>query len=148
MDWLEGIGAAWVWITLGLLLAGLEMVVPGIYFIWLALAAIATGVLTALIEPSLPIQVVDFVAIALIAAFSARRFLRQTPIASSDPLLNRRGAQLVGQVGLVVQPIEQGNGRVRLGDSEWLAMGPDLATGQRVRITGTQGTVLVVEPLA
>ena len=46
MDWLDGFAAHWVWLTLGLVLAGLEMLLPGVYLIWLAVAAIVTGVLT------------------------------------------------------------------------------------------------------
>jgi inner membrane protein len=147
MDELGGLEAHWVWLTLGLVLAGLEMLVPGIYLIWLALAAIATGVLTGLFDLSLPMQVIDFVFLSLIAAFSARRFLRDRPIISADPLLNRKGARLVGETVLVVQAIEHGSGRVRLGDSEWIARGPDVAAGERVRITGSDGAVLLVEPL-
>lgn len=80
MDLFEGIDAHWLWLTLGMLLAALEMVVPGIYLIWLAVAAITTGVLTLLLELSVPMQIVDFVFLSLIAAFSARRFLRDRPI--------------------------------------------------------------------
>lgn len=148
MDWFNSLEAHWVWLTLGLVLAGLEMLVPGVYLIWLALAAIVTGVLTGLFDLSLAAQVIDFVFFALIVVFSARRILRDRPIESSDPLLNRRGARLVGETALVVQPIEHGSGRVRLGDSEWIARGPDTAAGERVRITGNDGAVLLVEPLA
>lgn len=148
MDWFDGIDAYWLWLTLGMVLAALEMLVPGIYLIWLAVAAIMTGVLTLLLDLSVPMQIVDFVFLALIAAFSARRFLRDRPIISSDPLLNRRGAQLVGEIAVVTQPIEDGSGRVKLGDSEWIARGPDMAAGTRVRITATKGVILMVEPLA
>lgn len=147
MDLFDGIDAHWVWLTLGLLLAALEMLVPGVYLIWLAVAAIITGVLTLVLDLSVPMQVVDFVFLSLIAAFSARRFLRDKPIISSDPLLNRRLAQLVGEIAVVTQAIEDGDGRVKLGDSEWIARGPDVAAGTRVRVTGSKGVVLVVEPL-
>jgi len=148
MDFFEGLDAAWIWLTLGVVLAGLEMIVPGVYLIWLAVAAIITGLLTLVLDISLPMQVVDFVFLALIAAFSARRILRDRPIESSDPLLNRRGARLVGEIAVVVQPIEHGTGRVHLGDSEWIARGPDMATGEKVRVTGNDGAILLVEPLA
>ncbi len=147
MDWLDGFGAHWVWLTLGLVLAGLEMLLPGVYLIWLAVAAIITGVLTLVFDLSLPLQVVDFVFLSLIIAFSAKRFLRDRPIESADPLMNRRGARLVGETALVVQAIEHGSGRVKLGDSEWIARGPDLAVGERVRVSGSEGAVLLVEPL-
>ena len=146
MDWFTG-NAHWVWLTLGLVLAGLEMLVPGVYLIWLALAAIITGVLTYTLDLSMPAQVIDFVFLSLIVAFSARRFLRDRPIESSDPLMNRRGARMVGQTALVVQAIEHGSGRVKLGDSEWIARGPNVAAGERVRISGSEGAILLVEPL-
>ena len=147
MDWLDGFAAHWVWLTLGLVLAGLEMLVPGIYLIWLALAAIITGLLTLALDLSLPVQVIDFVFLSLIIAFSAKRFLGERPIESSDPLMNRRGARLVGETALVVQAIEHGSGRVKLGDSEWIARGPNVAAGERVRIRGSEGAILLVEPL-
>ena len=147
MDWLDGFGAHWVWLTLGLVLAGLEMLLPGVYLIWLAVAAIITGVLTLAFDLSLPVQVVDFVFLSLIIAFSAKRFLREKPIESADPLLNRRGARLVGETALVVEAIEHGSGRVKLGDSEWIARGPNVAAGERVRVTGSEGAVLLVDRL-
>jgi membrane protein implicated in regulation of membrane protease activity len=147
MDWLGDIDAHWVWLTLGLVLAGLEMLVPGVYLIWLAVAAIVTGVLTLAFDVSLPLQVIDFVFLALIAAFSAKRFLRDKPIVSSDPLMNRRGARMVGETAIVTTAIEHGSGRVHHGDSDWNVRGPDVAAGQRVRIVGCEGSTLVVEPL-
>src|SRR5690606_42118198 len=108
-DWL-GANAHWAWLTLGLVLAGLEMLVPGVYLIWLAAAAIVTGVLTAAFALSLPMQVIDFVFLSLILAFSARRMLRERPIESADPLLNRRGARLVGETATGVQATEPGSG--------------------------------------
>ena len=146
MDWLSS-NAPWAWLTLGLVLAGLEMLVPGVYLIWLAVAAIVTGVLTLAFDVSLPLQIVDFVFLSLIIAFSAKRFLGERPIESSDPLMNRRGARLVGETAVVVQAIEHGSGRVKLGDSEWIAHGPNVAVGERVRVSGSDGTILLVEPL-
>jgi membrane protein implicated in regulation of membrane protease activity len=148
MDWLGGLEAHWVWLTIGVLLAGLEMLAPGVYLIWLGIAAIITGVLTGLLHLSLPVQVIDFVFLSLIVAFSARRFLRDSPIASADPLMNRRVARMVGQTAVVAQAIEHGSGRVHFGDSEWIASGPDVAVGERVRITGADGVTLLVEPVA
>jgi hypothetical protein len=147
MDWFDGLQAHWVWLTLGLVLAGLEMLAPGVYLIWLALAAIVIGVMTLALDLSLAAQVIDFVFLSLIFAFSAKRILRDKPIESSDPLMNRRGARLVGETALVVQAIEHGSGRVRLGDSEWIARGPNVAAGERVRVSGSEGAILLVEPL-
>lgn len=146
MDW-EGIDAHWLWLTLGVVLAMLEMLVPGVYLIWLAVAALITGLLTFGLDLSPAVQVIDFVFLSLIIAFSAKRFLRERPIVSSDPLLNKRTGRLVGQTAVVSNAIEDGEGRVRHGDSEWPARGDDCASGTKVRITGSEGAVLLVQPL-
>jgi membrane protein implicated in regulation of membrane protease activity len=147
MDWFGSLESYWVWLTLGVVLAGLEMLAPGVYLIWFAIAALITGALTWLLDLSLPVQVIDFVFLALICAFSAKRFLRDSPIVSQDPLMNRRGARMVGETAVVVQAIEHGSGRVHIGDSEWIARGPDVPVGERVRITGNEGASLLVEPI-
>ena len=51
-----------------------------------------------------------------------------------------------GWPAVVTQAIDGGMGRVHHGDSEWLARGPDAAPGMRVRIVGSDGAVLLVEP--
>jgi inner membrane protein len=144
----DGIEAHWLWFAAGLILAGLEMVVPGVYLMWLAMAALATGVIALVALPSLAVQVTSFIFLSLIFAFSARRMLRDRPIVSSDPLLNNRGGRMVGQTALVTQALVSGSGRVKVGDSEWIARGPDAAIGERVRITGNDGSELLVEPVA
>lgn len=138
----------WFWFAAGLILAGLEMVVPGVYLIWLALAALITGLIVFVSAPPLALQIVCFVFLALIAAFSAKRLLRDRPLVSSDPLLNNRMGRLIGQTAVVTESIEHGSGRVHLGDSDWSAKGPDIAVGERVRIVGSDGSELLVEPLA
>lgn len=147
MDGLDNFDPHWVWIVLGLVLAALEMLVPGVYLIWLAVAAIITGLLTLGLDLGLPSQIVIFFSLSLITVFSARRFLRDQPIPSPDPLLNQRGHQLEGQSAIVTQAFEGGTGRIKHGDSEWLARGPDMAVGARVTISGSEGAVLLVQPV-
>lgn len=143
----DGVEPYWIWVLIGLVLAALEMVVPGVYLIWLAVAALVTGALTFVLDPGLPLQIVNFVFISLIVAFSAKRILRDRPIVSSDPLLNNKGGRMVGETGVVTTDFQAGSGRVRLGDSEWLARGVDMNAGERVRVTGNEGAILLVEPL-
>jgi membrane protein implicated in regulation of membrane protease activity len=45
----------------------------------------------------------------------------------------------------VVEAITNGHGRVKVGDSVWSARGVDAAIGSRVRVTGADGAVLLVE---
>ena len=147
MDWLTGMSAGWWWIAGGLVLAGLELAVPGVYLIWLAVAALITGAIALVMDFGIAVQVVNFVALALIAAYSARRILRDKPIESTDPMLNNRAGRLIGQTAVVTVALTGGEGRVRHGDSEWIAHGPDAAIGQRVRILGMEGSALQTGPL-
>lgn len=137
----------WLWFAAGLVLGGLEMLVPGVYLMWLALAALATGFVVLGAGLSVPLQIVTFVVLSLVFAFAARRWVHDEPIASTDPLMNNRAGRLVGQTAVVAQAIEGGEGRVRVGDGEWLASGPDCPAGTRVRIVGANGARLTVEAL-
>ena len=137
----------WLWFALGLVLGGLEMMVPGVYLMWLALAAIATGLIVLGAVLTAPLQIVTFVVLSLVFVVAARYWLHDDPIASTDPLMNNRAARLVGQTATVTQAIEHGEGRVRVGDGEWIASGPDCPAGTRVRIAGFSGACLAVEAL-
>jgi membrane protein implicated in regulation of membrane protease activity len=53
----------------------------------------------------------------------------------------------VGETVTVTQVIADGSGRVKLGDSEWLARGPDAEPGTKMRVASHDGAVLVVEYL-
>ncbi len=147
MDTLSTLDSHWAWLAIGLFLAAAEMAVPGVFLIWLAGAAIVTGVLAWLVPLGLPLEIVIFGVLAIVSVFLGRRYLRDNPVREADPKMNRRGARLAGEIATVTQAIEAGSGRVHFGDSEWLAKGADAPAGARVRITGSDGAVLLVEPV-
>lgn len=148
MEGLDNLDPHWIWLAVGLILASAEIAIPGAFLIWLAGAALVTGLLTWVLPIGLPTQIVIFAVLAIVAVFSGRRYLRDNPITAADPMMNHRGARLVGETAIVIQAIEGGTGRIHLGDSEWLVRGPDTPPGARVRIIGSDGTVLLVEPAA
>ena len=147
MAWLESLDPHYGWLAIGLVLAAAEMAIPGVFLIWLAGAALITGVLSWLIPMGMPLQVVVFAVLAIVAVFSGKRYLAAHPVVSADPMMNDRGGRLVGETVLVTQAIDGGSGRVRQGDGEWLAKGPDAEPGTKMRVSGHDGTVLIVEHL-
>lgn len=147
MDWMEGIEPQWGWLALGFLLATLEMAVPGAFLIWLSGAAIITGLVAWTVPISMPLQIVLFAVLAIASVFTGKRYLRRNPIRGADPDMNNRGARILGDMVVVTHAIDGGTGRVSHGDSEWLARGPDAEPGTRMRISGIDGTVLLVEHL-
>ena len=95
-DWLNNMDPHWAWLTIGVLLCAAEIVAPGFFLVWLGVAAIATGVLAFLLPIGVPMQLGVFAVLAFIALYSARRWLRDNPIVSTDPLLNNH--RIPGQV--------------------------------------------------
>ncbi len=148
MDWgaLAGLDAHWWWLVLAVLLGIGEIVTPGIFLIWVAIAAAATGLLTLATGIPPAAQITIFAGLCLIATWAGRKWYRDNPVASQDPLLNDRGARLIGEVLTLVEPIVDGHGRARVGDGVWSCSGPDAPVGARVRVVGADGSVLRVEP--
>ncbi len=146
--WLSAIDLQghWWWLILAALLGIAEIVVPGVFLFWIAIAAALTGLVTVATGIALPIQIILFAILSLAATYGGRRWYRDNPVASADPLLNDRAARLLGEVVTVVEAIDGGRGRVKVGDGVWNCAGPDVAVGTRVRITGADGAVLMVEP--
>jgi membrane protein implicated in regulation of membrane protease activity len=127
-------------------MVGVDAVVPGVFLIWMAGAALITGLLAWVVPSGLPLQIGLFAVLSILAVFLGRRILARHPVVSADPLLNRRGARAVGETVVVTQAIVDGSGRVRLGDSEWLARGDDAAPGTPLSVLDVDGSVLVVGP--
>ncbi|MGQ5702545.1 NfeD family protein [Sandaracinobacteroides sp. A072] len=138
----------WGWLSLAAIMAGLEILLPGAFMIWLAAAALATALVVLLLPLGWGAHLVLFAVFAAVAVFLSLRLKRRRPIATADPALNRRALRLSGEVVLVTQAIEAGHGRVKLGDTEWSARGPDMPAGSHARIIGMDGATLLVEPLA
>jgi len=144
-DWLANMESHWAWLSLGVLLAAAEIVMPGFFLIWLGTAAIVTGVVAWVVPLAVPAQLGIFAVLSFIALYAARRWLRANPITTADPHLNQRAGRLVGEVLTVTRAIEDGRGRAKVGDGEWPVRGPDVAEGAKVRVVSADGGVLVVE---
>jgi membrane protein implicated in regulation of membrane protease activity len=136
---------AWGWLIAGVVLAIAEFVVPGAYLLWFGIAALVTGVAALALPLPIPVELGLFAFSSVASVLVGRHFMARAPIISDDPLLNERTARLIGRTVIVVAPIVDGEGRVRVGDGEWIAIGPDAAVGDRVRIVGANGGRLVVE---
>jgi inner membrane protein len=137
----------WWWLGLAVVLGIGEIVTPGVFLIWIAVAAAVVGVLAMLVPVPLALQFLIFALLCLGAVWAGRRWYADNPVPSQDPHLNDRTARLIGEVVMLVEPIRNGRGRVRVGDSVWDCAGPELDAGAAVRITGAQSSVLDVEAL-
>jgi membrane protein implicated in regulation of membrane protease activity len=133
------------WALLGFLLLIVEMIMPATFFMWFGLAALAVALVNLAFDLPFLADVILFAvtAFALVAIY--RRGKRERHVEDSDrPLLNRRTEQMIGQIHTLIEPIENGRGRLQIGDAYWRVTGPDLPAGQRVKIIGVRDLVLEV----
>jgi membrane protein implicated in regulation of membrane protease activity len=136
----------WHWWVLGFGLLIAEILLPGTFCLWLGLAAFVTGAAAWLI-PGLHWQV-EVVLFAVLAFAAVGLWFRFKPADREqvDHGLNQRGRGYLGQVFVLVEPIEDGVGKARVEDSVWRVHGPDLPAGAKVKVVGIEGTTLRVKP--
>ncbi len=133
-----------IWGTLALILAAAEIFVPGVFLIFLAVAAALTAVVDLLVPMSGPFQLLVFSVFSALSVSGGRLWYLARPANSSDPMLNDKAARLIGRPVTVSEAIVQGEGRVRVDDSSWPATGPDAPVGTRLTVVEVEGATLVV----
>ena len=136
----------WNWMVLGLVLLVMEVIAPGIFMLWIGIAALVIGLISLLIWDASfwtwEIQVLAFLALSLVSAFAGKKLVGGRHDATDQPLLNRRGEQMIGRTATLAEPIREGRGRIQLGDTFWRVSGPDLPAGARVRVVSAAETDL------
>jgi membrane protein implicated in regulation of membrane protease activity len=139
----------WMWMAFGVLLAGIELAVPGgFYVIFFAVAALLVGLLAMVGLVSGPVA--EWVAVSVLSVV-ALRFFR-------SPLLARLRTHepidlvdsIAGESAIASGDIGPGQyGQVELRGSIWrarnVAAGP-LSAGQRCRVAAVNGLLLDVSP--
>ncbi len=152
IEWPESL-SYWHWLAFGVLVMLVEVLVPGVIFLWLGIAAVLTGLAFAAIPSmSWEIQAVLFAVLSVLAIFVGRRVVSARQAPTDHPTLNRRGRTLVGSQHTLDTATSGGRGRVRIGDGVWRfavrPQGRDLAAGARIEVVDVEGTTLIVEAAA
>ena len=145
--WLWDIEPYAAWLAAGVILCIIELVAPGVFLLWVGFAALLTGALTFLLPISFEWQLLIFAVTAIASVYVGRRWSSSDAIETDDPLLNDRLARMIGETATMVTAMHDGVGRARVGDSVWTVEGPDASAETAMRITGSRGTSLTVEPL-
>lgn len=136
----------WFWMILAAILFVLELISPGIFLMWFGLAAAITGLIVFRYDISWQWQILSFGGLSLVAVLIAAKYLRRNPLESERPLLNERALQLIGQSFDLVDPIVNGRGSIKAGDTVWRVEGPELPQGTRIMVVDVDGTLLKVVP--
>lgn len=141
--------APWAWLIAGLALCAAEIVAPGVFLLWIGVAALALGLLELAVSLPFAWSLVLFGVLAVAFSLIGRRLYGGWQSAEGAPL-NRRAEALVGRVLILSEPLVAGSGRAHVQDTVWRVTGPDAPAGAKVRVTGVMdgGVVLKVELLA
>lgn len=135
------------WLGCAGILLGIELMTGTAWFLWAAAAAVLTAGLTLFpmfIDPRM--QVLVFVAVAVLATFAGRPYVKKWLRRHGDTDINDR--QVEGHTGHAVADFEGDAGRVFINGAEWAARldgdGP-VAKGDSVVVLGRiEGATLVV----
>ena len=149
MEWLNVVVSGespWGWLALAAILFALDIVAPGFYLVWFAIASSVVGALLFAVPLANPWPLVVFCAASVMSLVLGRALWGSHKEQESDrPLLNQRGRQLVGQTFVLMEPIMGGRGRMKVGDTVWTVTGPNLPAGELVRVKSAEGMILTVE---
>ena len=139
----------WHWLAFGVLLMLVEILVPGVVFLWLGIAGVLTGLLlAALPDMGWQVQLVVFAVLSVAAIFLGRRFVASRQGPTDHPTLNRRGRSMVGTRATLRDATVSGRGRIRIGDTMWAlrlaAPDGELPADTEVTVVEVDGVTLVV----
>jgi membrane protein implicated in regulation of membrane protease activity len=136
----------WHWMALGVVLAAVETILPGAFFLWLGIAAVVTGIVKFVFSGmSIEGQAIVFAICAVVSTITWWMLWRRRPIDTDRPELNMRGERLIGRRLTLDDPIVNGEGSAKVGDTIWRVRGPDFMRGTQVKVVNVEGTVLIVD---
>lgn len=150
LSFLEALGP-WTWVAVGLLILGIEIMMPSTLLLWPGLSALVVGFITLILGTHATIwpwqaQVLVFLILSVALAIIGKRIMKNRKYNESEnPNLNERGAQLIGQTAILAAPISNGMGRVKIGDTTWRVKGDDTKAGAKVTVVDYDAGTLIVE---
>jgi inner membrane protein len=135
----------WDWFIAGALLLVLEVLAPGVFMLWLGLAALLVGLISIFVDWSWQAQFIAFALFSVAAIPVWLRLSRQVAAPTDQPFLNRRAEAHVGRIFTLERPIVDGSGTLPIDDTVWRITGTDVPAGSRVKVVRVDGTALHVE---
>ena len=136
-----------LWWVIGIVLVIGEVVLPGTFLIWFAFAAFGVGLIGLVVDLSGMSQVVVFGLLSF-ASLSLGYLMRKRRGDPEVPAFADRTQAYMGKTYTVVEAIENGQGKIQVGDSVWLAEGEDCPVGGSVKVIDSRGNVLLIEVVA
>jgi inner membrane protein len=133
----------WYWLVLGAVFLCIEMTIPGVFMLWLGLAACATGLVIAVVPLSFPVYALVFSVCALMSVYAGIRL--QVKPSSKNTTLNNLENRMLNTIHTLDEPVTNGHGRLKVGDTYWqIASKTDVPIHAKVRVIKADGAILHV----
>jgi len=135
----------WHWFALAAFLGIVDVILGANFlFIWCGLVAVLVGILKWIIPlMRWEYQLLLFGLGVLASLLAWRQYLSQA--CQTQTSLNRRMQQYIGQQFLLKEPISNGRGKIKIGDTLWQVQGDAMPKGTAVVVTGVAGIAFTVE---
>ena len=137
----------WHWASIAGLLLIAELTIGAEFMLWLAAAAVLSTIVAA-VAPGLDwkIQLSLYAAFSVAAIIGWMKYSKGRKMSPSDqPHLNQRQRRYIGRTFSLIEPIENGVGKIIVDDSQWKVRGDDAKKGAKVKVVDVDGMVLLVE---
>lgn len=136
----------WYWLIGGLVLAGLEMIVAGVFLLWIGLGAMVVGVMLLLMpDLSLTAQLLMFALTMLGSIGLGFVIQRRSGLSSGAEEINQELHGLVGRRCEAAVDFVAGRGRIRVGDTTYAAQGEEsIQAGDIVEIVVAEPAGILV----
>jgi membrane protein implicated in regulation of membrane protease activity len=134
----------WTWWVIAGILLLVELLLPGVFLMWLGLAAAIIGVIDLFADLSWQVEIAAFAVLSVLLVLFVRPRVASTQREPSN--LNQRMYDYVGRSYVLHDAIVNGRGKVRIDDTLWMVTGTDRDKGEWVKVKGVEGTRLIVEP--
>jgi membrane protein implicated in regulation of membrane protease activity len=139
----------WHWMSFGVGLLVMEMLLPGVFFLWMGIAAGGVGLLMlGLPDLDWRIQLVVFSALSIICVTGFRYWQSKNPTETDNPKLNQRGQQYIGRVVSLTKDMENGVGQAHVDDTVWQVSSLDAQSfkiKQKLKVIDIEGATLIIE---
>src|SRR5262249_36984567 len=143
---LDGL-SPWCWWLVVVVLLLIETFTNTTYLLWPAAAAAMVALFASVLPLGWETQLASFAALTVVLTILGDRFIARRWLKGqhSHETLKQRGAQLAGQKVVATTEFVAGRGRVKVGDSVWLATlagDASVAQGEVVEVVGYDGATL------
>jgi hypothetical protein len=136
----------WHWLVFGGIFLILELTTCSGFLLWIGIASFLVGGIVYFLPNIIwPWQLLCFSVLSLFSCLLWWRYLKHFNEDNDQPVLNQRASQYIGRTLTLESSIENGRGRVKVGDTLWRVSGEDMPEGTRVEVVSVDGVLLMVK---